>query len=72
MYAMKYDKLNYMEGSLWMLEKLTKEVTKFSRSIIEMTNSINNDVFKSVNPTDIVQNYKWFVDNVDVSKDHLM
>jgi len=31
---MKYDKLNYMEGSLWMLDKLTKEVLRFKENVL--------------------------------------
>lgn len=32
----KYDRLNYMEGSMWMSEKVMKEVVKFRESLVDM------------------------------------
>lgn len=66
---MKYDKLNYMEGSVWMLEKILKEVFRFRESLIQMTKQINNNAFKNQNLKEILENYKWFVDNVEVNGD---
>ncbi|KAL4466916.1 hypothetical protein ABPG74_010513 [Tetrahymena malaccensis] len=70
--GMKYDKLNYMEGSVWMLDKILKEVLRFRENIIQMTKQINNNAFKNQNQKEILQNYKWFVDNVEMNGEQLI